>query len=340
MDEFYNRFNYLKCLAWRDRIDGIISGNFQAPVVWHIYPSNLCPFRCTFCIMQREKEGRPVMLSRDTLMRAVDDCIANDVKLIHFSGGGEPLTHPDLPEAMDKAAAAGVELAMSTNGLLIKDPARLVRNLRHLRISVNSGSPEMHQKIHRTPKPVFDRVLENIRQCVRYKQDTNIGMAFVICPENWTDIHKFVERAVECGVDFVHLRPAYLKDDEGLRLVLPEVFRICEQAKRDFGRFVDIFSIKYKFDGYWDGRKYDKCRATPLSAVLGADGWLRICQDVLDPPIGDYNNHDFWDIWGSDQHKAVLDQINLDECPRCVCNKQNEIIENVFMKDRMRMCRI
>jgi len=337
MDDVYNRFNYMKYLVWKDNIEGILSGDFQAPVMMNVYPSNKCPFDCTFCIMRQEKQKHPVKLSRRTLFKAVHDCIENEIKGIHFGGGGEPLTHPDILDAMELAHGNGVKVALSTNAYLIRDAGRLARNVDYLRISFNCATPAMHRRIHRAPEDAFERVVENIASVVNERTAGDIGLAFLILPENFTEIYSFCKLAKDLGVDFVHIRPAYLKDDAALRLILSEALALSARAQRDFADDLDIFCIKYKFDGYWSGRKYDKCRATPLSAVLGADGWFRICLDVLEPGIGDYNTMDFWDIWGSQRHKDILEEIDIDRCPRCVLNKANEIIENVFMKDALRL---
>ena len=39
--ENYNRFFPYKALLYADRIERIVADEFPAPVVWHVYPSNV-----------------------------------------------------------------------------------------------------------------------------------------------------------------------------------------------------------------------------------------------------------------------------------------------------------
>ena len=98
-----------------------------------------------------------------------------------------------------------------------------------------------------------------------------------------------------------------------------------------------------KFEGFWTKKLYSKCRANPLIAVTSGDGAFLICQDrgIRKEESylrwGDYNTQSFEEIWNSPTHRKVIDSIDLDKCPRCVENGYNEIIENVFMKDDLKL---
>ncbi len=336
----YNRFNPYKILMYPDRVEKILAGSFPAPVVMHIFPSNRCPFNCSFCIMAAEKRRYPTMLKRETLFKAIREAALNGIKLIHFVGGGEPLTHPDIYEAIRLARKGGLKVAVSTNGLLMTRPAEITL-ADHLRISLDAGSPEMHQLIHQTPRRFFARVVSNIKKTVRFRarsgRKLDIGLGFVISPRNWTDIYNFCKVAAECKVDFVHIRPAYYPDkkrNEFLKAIIPSAFSLAEKARIDF-KGLDIFSVTDKFDGFWTPRMYERCRSTPLQAVLTATGEFIVCLDVF-IRFGNYNRGDFWQSWDSPAHRKALERIKLSRCPRCVQNTHNEIIQEVFMKNKLR----
>jgi len=100
MTNTYDRFNSWTVLCYSDKLIQIAKGEIPYPVVWHIYPSNICPYNCNFCIMKEEKSKFKTMLKKKTLFKVIEDASRVGSKLIHFSGGGEPLTHPNIEEAI------------------------------------------------------------------------------------------------------------------------------------------------------------------------------------------------------------------------------------------------
>ncbi|MEM4214995.1 MAG: radical SAM protein [Candidatus Pacearchaeota archaeon] len=343
MTNEYDRFNSWKVLVYADRICRILKGEFPPPVVMHIYPSNKCNLNCEWCIMAEEKAKYPVMLKKETLFKAFKDASENDIKLIHLSGGGEPLLHPNIYEVLEynKNLEKRVKVAISTGGVLLKP--ELANYVDHIRVSLDAGSEEIHQKVKNTNKKLFNKICKNIEDLVNYRNKNNlqcdIGLGFVISPDNWTDIYNFCKVGNDLKVDFLHIRPAYYPKtnpkNELLKMITPSVLALVEKAKNDF-KNIQIFSITEKFDGYWTPRIYDKCRATPLQAVLTATGEFVVCQDVF-IRFGDYNKQSFWEIWDSKEHKLAIEKIDLEKCPRCVENKHNEIIQEMFIKNKARL---
>lgn len=339
MNEIYNRFNSMKVLMYADRIEQIVNRDMPFPIVWHIYPTNKCQLNCSFCIMKNEKlEHREATLSDKIMVKIPDDAARNNIKMVHFSGGGEPLMHPLTLRTAINLRVNGVRTAISTNGILMHDSHLMLQAIDYIRISINAGNAKGYKK--RTGIDAFDSIIQyvkNLTAIKRFKEYKNdIALGFVITPDNYEEIYEFCWLAMKAKVDFVHIRPAYLENDALLMKLMPEIIKLSEQAKRDFGDHLDIYTIKEKFDGYWTPRTYNKCRSTPLIATLAATGEFILCQDVFDPRWGDYENETFEDIWFSEDHWDALKQINLDKCPRCVENKINEIIQYCFIEDDMR----
>lgn len=344
----YNRFFPYKALIYADRIERIVADEFPAPVVWHVYPSNVCNVNCGFCIMRDERGKRNnAMLSREVLLKCARDGAENDVKLFHVSGGGEPLTNPHLLEFVRvvKSYRKGPKLALSSNGGLFgENKLELVKFFDHIRISLDAATAESYGLIKGTDPSVFQTVCDNIRRIVAYAKDNDcqvdIGAAFVITLDNWTHICEFVELAKSLGVNFVHMRPAfYERDDprnEAVKLLVPSIVAQAGQARRQFeSDDFQVYAVTEKFEGYWTERTYSKCRSTPLQAVLCADGRFAVCQDVF-IKFGDYTSQTFWEAWDSEEHRQAIDRICLDSCPRCVETTQNQIIEEIFINNTIR----
>src|SRR5262245_13425805 len=258
-DSPFHRFQSLKILAYAERsLLPIVRGELPYPLDWHIYPSNICNHHCNFCmfVQNGEQEHFAVRLSRDVLLRAVDDAAKTDARLVHFSGGGEPLLNRHTIEAMALAQERGIKVALSTNGaLLTPEVAGLVD---YIRVSLNAGTPEQHHRTNHDGDPRhpgdWQRILENIARCVAARRQ-DIGLGFVVDHHNYRDILAFCEVAADLGVDFVHIRPGFYydaADDAAVRGVMMEAAKLCDLARwRLRERSLKIFSITEKFEGDW-----------------------------------------------------------------------------------------
>lgn len=343
----YHRFNSMKILAHADRLRSIALGGMPYPLDWHIYPSNQCNHSCSWCMFKQngERTTHPSMLSRNHMVRAVVDAQRTGAALIHFSGGGEPLWNENTPVVMEHAQALGLAVALSTNGSRLS--ASIARNVDYLRISLNAGTEDQHRRTNHTGNGVMDweKILANISTAVEHKKK-DVGLGFVVDHDNYEDIYPFCKLASELGVDFVHIRPAFWYDsavDLQTRMKMPFALDECDRARQDFGKNLDIFAITEKFNGYWTPRSYDRCRATLTGVCLTATGEFAVCQDRTDLRFGAAYKSDasFEEVWNSEEHRVLVDSLTspgvMDKCPRCVWNKRNEIIEEVFVKDEMRL---
>lgn len=350
MPASFDRFNSWKALLYSDKLyqiadtlkdplNPVLSNGLPTPVNWHIYPHNFCPHKCNFCIMDESmndsnpfqvhfgEKQRAGQLSRETLLKAVDDAARLNVKLIHWSGGGEPLFNQNLPEAIFNQGKTNVKSAMSSNGLYLErllDYPEGQARLTHLRISFNAGTPESYQKIGQFG---WDRVTRNIRRAVTEKLADHIGMGFVLTHFVQDDTHKFVKLAEDLGVDFVHIRPAFWPkyNDE----ILSAVQRVANDPPKSDK--VKVYCVTDKFEGFWNNNR-SPCRATPLHAMLTATGEFAICQDRTDNRFGDYNVQSFEEIWGSPEHYDAIKKAQMCKI-RCVETNQNNQIEHMFVNN-------
>jgi len=315
-DLIYNRFNSIKTLYYSDRLKEIVERGITSPVIMHIYPTNKCTHDCSFCIMKDERVSLDE-LDREFMLGSILNACELGIKAIHFSGGGEPMLNKATEEAMEYSKELGLQVICSTNGS-VKIP-----NCSSVRISLNAGTKETHEKIMRAK--TWNKIIKNIKE---YKDKDKIGLGFIATEDNYKEVYKFCKLANNLGVNFVHIRPAYLPErDKEIQETIPFIVGQTNEAKKDFPE-LNIYSISEKFDGYWTERKYKKCLATPMNIVMKANGQLIPCQDRLDLEFGKGV-----ESWGSKKHFETMNNICIDECPRCVMTKINEYIENIFIND-------
>lgn len=349
-----DRFNSFKLLAYTDRsLLPIIRGEEPYPLDWHVYPSNICNHRCTWCMFRQNGEqfNFRVQLPGDLLLRAVRDAARTGARLIHFSGGGEPLINKHTLEALELAKGLGLETALSTNGrLLSRSVAALVDNIR---VSLNAGTPEQHHATNHAGEGEGDwrMILHNIAECEPYAR-RDFGLGFVVDHENWRDIYAFCEvaadlfggHATRAHNRFVHIRPGFYYEpekDAAVRAVMPAALALCEQARQDFGAALDIYAITEKFDNVWRPRRFTRCRAVHTGVCLRATGDFAVCQDRTDLTFGAAYKEGatFEDVWHSDERRALVSTLHdgeggeLGACPRCVWGGRNELIDALERDD-------
>ena len=328
-----NRFNPHKVFFHADRLAMIKDGIVPNPVVWTVYPTNDCPYSCKHCIMREERTSNQKTLSDKTMNRIVDDAYKQSVKTVIFSGGGEPLMHPLTLDMCRVLKNRGIKTGLNTNGFLLPKDLSMVD---YLRVSIDAADSATYCEVHGVSNEAWNKTISNLKNIE--KPPTELGLAFLITPDNWTQVFAFCEWAQQFNPDFIQIRPAYL--EANYLSGGAEMRQICESVNRIKSVITETFDNVYistdKLEMFWRQKQYTQCSASMLKAVLAADGQFVVCQDNL-IRFGDYNNNDFSDIWGSAAHIQAINDVNLDKCPRCVEFKTNELIESCVINDEMRM---
>jgi sulfatase maturation enzyme AslB (radical SAM superfamily) len=233
-----------------------------------------------------------------------------------------------------------------TNGIALNDELIniIIESCRWIGFSVDAASDEAYFKIKRPEQPnAFRVVLDNIENLARMRKGDrpSIGMKFCISEANYEEIYDFVALSKEIGADDVHLRPVYIPGHAFSPDIAQRAQELITEARDVFeSANFHVYGIMHKFDGSWK-RKIDfkKCRATPVNAYFLANGTLALCCDRRNDPelnLGPYYPFDnVLRKWGSDEHKAMLANIEPQNCPRCTQTVCNKIIENVILEDSM-----
>lgn len=108
--------------------------------------TDACNLRCAYC--KKSDEIRKYLALPDImqLLPAFRDAGIKKIRLT----GGEPLLHPDITEIVKACSDTGFgDIAITTNALLLKDKARILREngLKRVNISINSLDAENYLKI-------------------------------------------------------------------------------------------------------------------------------------------------------------------------------------------------
>jgi cyclic pyranopterin phosphate synthase len=89
------------------------------------------------------------------------------VKSVMFAGTGEPLVHKRISDITRSAVVAGLDVAFTTNGVLIDKNLSLWTPAPGSRSALNAGTRASYAAIHRTDEKDWDKVWSGIKQCGR-----------------------------------------------------------------------------------------------------------------------------------------------------------------------------
>jgi len=328
MDEY--RIDSHKLLYHVDRVNRWLKGENIYPIYAEVSPSGACNHRCIFCALDY-LEYKSGFIDTKALKRAIHQAAQGGLKSIMFAGEGEPLLHPDIAETVDFTKKNGLDVSMTTNGVLFNKGLlnELLENLSWLRISLNAGRADTYALIHMTAKNDFIRVVENIREAVRIKKDKQykcvIGIQTLLLPENSAEINLMAETFKEIGVDYLTIKPyshhplskskyrgnidysEYSTVNEELRQLESESFRIIFRTKT---------MRKFKRD-----RQYKHCYGLPFFTYISTAGDVYACSAYLGKKefcYGSIINDDFKIIWNSQRRKDIVflveNELDAEKC--------------------------
>lgn len=274
-----NSFKPEKCLLYRGNLEGILGKNLLPPIEVNVDPINACTLKCVWCNAKRVLDGK--MISRDDMLKLIDELADWGVLGVCFAGGGEPSLHKDLDLFIKHCTKRGLESAIITNGYSWTDKLieTMADHCKWIGVSVDACNAKTFK--HLKGVDGFLKTIKNIYKLVYYKEQDKslkVGITFkyLIHPYNQHQIYEAALVAKDLRVDSFHLRPvdflAYKNTEERLNVDL-----INEQVKKgllltdDKFEFIPFFACFDK--AFHRNIKFEKCILSPLLGICLPDGW-------------------------------------------------------------------
>jgi len=274
-------------LIWHtDKIKAHYCGARVAPIHLDIGIAKFCNVKCVFCYGKHQVMS-PVYIERNPLMNILRDAAEIGVKSIAFIGDGEPTCNPNLYEALALGKNLGLDMAISTNAVLINTEEKaksVLDSCVWMRVCLSAGTKEGYQKIHGVDK--FNTVCDNIRLLVetkrKYGLDCDIGLQSVYVPGLMdADMIEESALAINTGVDYFVIKQCSLPDngESGMEMFdinaydsnkTIDVLKACEGMSTDETKIIPKWkTIKQK-----GKRPYFGCLAVPfISEISGNGNW-------------------------------------------------------------------
>lgn len=300
-------------------ISDMFDGKLKSPIYVEISPTGICNHKCLFC--HYNYLGHEGKFQKGKILELVVELAELGVKSLVFAGNGEPTLHVDTIKAIKLAKSLGLDVAMSTNGALLKDEHFdiLVQSLTWIRFSFNAGSKENYAYIHQTKSDDWDKVITNIQKLKeakqRLKSDITIGTQFVLIPQNKDYALEHAKRLKELGVDYFSVKHFYnhshnefevkeIISDEFIHFLSNEAKKLTNENFNFLVRSTKNLSTQ---------RTYTKCFGLEFIVFIDENGDVYSCfshQYDKKTIMGNIFDNSFKDIWQSAQKKDSIDYIN------------------------------
>ena len=265
----------------------LIDGHNRVVNYLRVSVTERCNFRCQYCMPDKPFSWVPRenLLSLEELFLFIRAAMDEGINKVRITGG-EPLLREGLDQfvAMIYNHNPDVDLALTTNGYLLKQTAQRLKDagLKRLNISLDSLKPEVARQI--AQKDVLKDVLAGIEEALRVGLKVKINMVPLkgINDGEIVDIMNYCKaRGME--VRFIEYMENAMANDAIKGLLGKEILeKVKEQyVIKKLGRegsspsFSYLLEDGYKF-GLIDPHKHDFCE-TCNRIRLTAEGYLIPC---------------------------------------------------------------
>lgn len=360
-ENIYNPFNSEKIIIWKEQIKGILDGKYLPPVSVTIDPTEKCNFNCIWC---QFKKYRHYSLDApyNKLLELVKFLGSWNVKSVCIAGSGEPFCYnkykndnkykneDNLGTIFKEIRNNGMEVSTITNGSLIsnEDIEVLSKYGKWVGISIDASSEDTYRKVHRCDENIFQKVIDTGTKIANFgNKSCDVGFKFLLHPYNYKEIYSACELAYNMGCKSIHIRPPFLSNNEifNKKIMDKSIDQIIDAAKEFNNDNFQVFGIIHKFDRDWKSKLPIWC-PSPICTTFGSSGDIWVCCDTrFVHSLGKWyhdNNDDvgsnILSIWGSEHHvNKIKTLIPSKDCifTKCTYSPYVDIIENVFVKDKM-----
>jgi MoaA/NifB/PqqE/SkfB family radical SAM enzyme len=309
-------------LAWhRDRVITWLAGERIAPITIDCSLTRRCTFRCCYCYGQLQANDEKKM-TRDVIFRFLDDAAEIGVKAISFVSDGESTCSPYLNDAILKGKENGIDMALGTNGYLLRDDCLedILPALTYLRFNISAADEDRYVQIHGCKRKCYRKVINTIKECTKIKQErkleVTIGIQMVLLPEFADQIIPLAELGKDLGVDYLIIK--HCSDDEkgSLGIDYSKYHSLIGTLQAAENISNDRYIVRAKWSKILSGgkRKYSRCYGPPFIMQFSGSGLVAPCGMLFNRRfknfhIGNIVDNSFKELWQSPRYWEVLDLI-------------------------------
>jgi wyosine [tRNA(Phe)-imidazoG37] synthetase (radical SAM superfamily) len=281
-----------------------LAAHDDVPVSINLDLTTACNYACDHCV-DFEILNTGAKYEHESLMASLEQLARRGLKSVIVIGGGEPTVYPKFAEVIGRMKDLGLQLGIVTNGTgmaRILDVADRFDARDWIRLSLDSGSDETFQRMHKPKKKItLDEICAGIPPVKDKNPAPRIGFSYIIvwkgCEANDTaiveNVHEMTmaaERARRFRFDYISFKPFLVRADENnaeivdlaqhhhrVAEVMAQIRKQIEQAKRlETGRYKVVESTNLRVFLAGTFREFTKqpeqCHMTLFRQVLSPLG--------------------------------------------------------------------
>ncbi|MDE6364251.1 MAG: radical SAM protein [Lachnospiraceae bacterium] len=314
------RMDSHKLIYHPDVVAKWLAGENIYPIEIEISPSGACNHRCVFCAVDYVGY-QPSFLDKETILRDIAQMSKKGLKSVICSGEGEPLLNKDMPDIANGIKKCGVDVAMSTNGVLFTKEKieECLDAFTWIRFSIASMEEKSYEQIQQGKAGDLERVKANLSEAVRTKRDkklkTTLGVQCLLLPENMAQLPDIAKQLQEIGIDYLTVKPysQHLHSENTFQIDYNAMLELEEELKE---YETEKFSIYFRANAMKKmhlKKCYIQCYGLPFMTHIDAKGNIWPCVAHIGTEAFCYGNiyeQTFEEIWEGRKRKKVIEQLN------------------------------
>lgn len=337
-------FDYLgqRILSFYPEIKNYVdNGVFPRPRFLILYPTNICSFKCTFCDYKELNSLGKVFLKRFEWEYILNEFKNAGGQAVELCGGGEPLNCPDIYSLLEYIKSRSLHLGVLTNGICLVDSSIanfLGKNASYVRISFESGSPEMFEKIKGVKGINYINIINSAGEMIKRKRDDcQVSYKYTIGKEvDIIDIEIAIRNAEDFGFDSIQFK---------LAANVPEAFtddriRLTEKIEYLAEKYLHHTVLLTNFLKINLPQRVG-CFTSVVHTLIDYYGDIYICcyyRHRMDTHcIGNIFKSGFQSVWNSYEHWKKQKGINCNDCNLYDCRfiKYNLMMESALQNGQL-----
>ena len=334
-------------LNWHmDKVNAWLNGERIAPITIDCSLTANCSYRCVYCYGKLQRINNEKPLDKDTIFRFLDDAAEIGVKAISFISDGESTCSPHLYDAIIRGKANGMDMALGTNGYLLKDERleEILALLTYLRFNISAAEKDRYTKIHGCNEKCYEKVINTIKRSVDVKKksgiDVTIGMQMVLLPDYQDQILPLARLGKELGVDYLVIKHCGDDEEGSLGVDYQAYDGMIDVLKEAEALSDDNYIVQAKWSKILSQgkRRYKQCYGAPFILQISGSGLVAACGSFFNDKyqkyhIGNIRDTSFKELWSGDRYWKVMNEIascnfnaQKDCAALCLQHKVNEYL--------------
>jgi MoaA/NifB/PqqE/SkfB family radical SAM enzyme len=311
----------LRILSHYPQVRAIRAGRIPPPRMAIVYPTYGCNLDCVGCEYAADNAAGFSFLPSERLVALMDDLADMGVESVELCGGGEPLLHKGVVDAVLHGAARGLRFGVLTNGTHLP-PRFLDEALPHfayVRFTFDAADAETYARARPTrgPSP-WPELLRNARAVLAARRDAprEVSIKFLVSKVNRHQVREAAALARDLGADSLQFKALRADPAELDAAEAAEVEETIQSLRREHAPFPVLGSV---------GKivMTRACELTPLQVTIDARGDVFLCcyfsHRRESHRIGNVLGEPLAAIWGSERHRAAIAGIEPRACSRFDC---------------------